>query len=440
MFTYTKIKNFKSLLDFNFDFSRTDSNLILIYGENGVGKSNLSAAFLALSEFMRTMEMRDVIQSLLLQFKDRSREEAIDKLIRSHFRDTQSIIDSNKTISIDGNMVLEFGFSLESKKGVYIIEANNEEIVHERLEFTLSKNKGLYYDLTPQEKKINESIFIDKLYYQEVLGNIEKFWGKHSLLAILNYDRIDKARNYLDKRISMSFLAVMNEFISLTCKVKNGSSGELGVLGYKHRVLTNLESGEIQKAQESELDQSEQILNLCLCQSVKDITGVYYKRKYSDEKIRYELYIKKRMFGQIVDVAFDLESTGIQSMVEILPFLAAAIHGATVIIDEIDTGISGRASQSVADEIKDLSQYHQIIVITHQPIIAAKADKQKPAKAERQKAAKADGEQLSERGGPEAGNGVSGPDHPDRGTCRRDFYGTGAGLRGNAGSRAGMDR
>ena len=74
--------------------------------------SLVSAAFLALSEFMRTMEMRDIIQSLLLQFKDRSREEAIDKLIRSHFRDTQSIIDSNKTLSIDGNMVLEFGFSI----------------------------------------------------------------------------------------------------------------------------------------------------------------------------------------------------------------------------------------------------------------------------------------------------------------------------------------
>lgn len=47
----------------------------------------------------------------------------------------------------------------------------------------------------------------------------------------------------------------------------------------------------------------------------------------------------------------------------------------TVIFDEIDTGISGKASQSVADEIKDLSKYHQIILITHQPIIASKADK-----------------------------------------------------------------
>lgn len=47
----------------------------------------------------------------------------------------------------------------------------------------------------------------------------------------------------------------------------------------------------------------------------------------------------------------------------------------TVIFDEIDTGISGKASQSVADEILELSKYHQIVLITHQPIIASKADK-----------------------------------------------------------------
>ncbi|MBO6256518.1 DNA repair protein RecN [bacterium] len=47
----------------------------------------------------------------------------------------------------------------------------------------------------------------------------------------------------------------------------------------------------------------------------------------------------------------------------------------TVIFDEIDTGISGHAAQSVADEIELLSKSHQVIVITHQPIIASKADK-----------------------------------------------------------------
>lgn len=47
----------------------------------------------------------------------------------------------------------------------------------------------------------------------------------------------------------------------------------------------------------------------------------------------------------------------------------------TVIFDEIDTGISGKASQSVADEIVELSKSHQVIVITHQAIIASKANK-----------------------------------------------------------------
>ena len=47
----------------------------------------------------------------------------------------------------------------------------------------------------------------------------------------------------------------------------------------------------------------------------------------------------------------------------------------TVIFDEIDTGISGKASQSVAEEILELSKYHQIILITHQAIIASKANK-----------------------------------------------------------------
>jgi DNA repair protein RecN (Recombination protein N) len=47
----------------------------------------------------------------------------------------------------------------------------------------------------------------------------------------------------------------------------------------------------------------------------------------------------------------------------------------TVIFDEIDAGISGKTSQSVADAIVELAKFHQIILITHQPIIASKADK-----------------------------------------------------------------
>ena len=47
----------------------------------------------------------------------------------------------------------------------------------------------------------------------------------------------------------------------------------------------------------------------------------------------------------------------------------------TVVFDEIDTGISGKTSQAVADEVKELAKYMQIIMITHQAIIASKSDR-----------------------------------------------------------------
>ena len=41
---------------------------------------------------------------------------------------------------------------------------------------------------------------------------------------------------------------------------------------------------------------------------------------------------------------------------------------------EIDTGISGKAAQSVAKKLKQLSKKKQIIVITHLPVVAAMGD------------------------------------------------------------------
>lgn len=46
----------------------------------------------------------------------------------------------------------------------------------------------------------------------------------------------------------------------------------------------------------------------------------------------------------------------------------------TVVFDEIDSGISGNASIAVANKIKKLSKDKQVICITHQPQIAAKAN------------------------------------------------------------------
>ena len=54
---------------------------------------------------------------------------------------------------------------------------------------------------------------------------------------------------------------------------------------------------------------------------------------------------------------------------------AKAMHMPTLIFDEVDTGISGEAARQVGILLRNLSEYHQVICITHQPQVAAKGSK-----------------------------------------------------------------
>jgi DNA repair protein RecN (Recombination protein N) len=47
----------------------------------------------------------------------------------------------------------------------------------------------------------------------------------------------------------------------------------------------------------------------------------------------------------------------------------------TLIFDEIDAGVSGKVAQSIASKLHHLSQFQQILCVTHQPLIAAMADR-----------------------------------------------------------------
>lgn len=55
--------------------------------------------------------------------------------------------------------------------------------------------------------------------------------------------------------------------------------------------------------------------------------------------------------------------------------VAEAIPLPTLIFDEIDTGISGEVSRRMGTILRELSDRHQVISITHTPQIAARADK-----------------------------------------------------------------
>lgn len=46
----------------------------------------------------------------------------------------------------------------------------------------------------------------------------------------------------------------------------------------------------------------------------------------------------------------------------------------TMVFDEIDVGVSGRVAQAIAEKLHQLSREHQVLCVTHQPLVAAMAD------------------------------------------------------------------
>ncbi|MEV6340594.1 DNA repair protein RecN [Nocardia vinacea] len=54
--------------------------------------------------------------------------------------------------------------------------------------------------------------------------------------------------------------------------------------------------------------------------------------------------------------------------------LASSDHGATMVFDEVDAGVGGRAAVEIGRRLARLARTHQVIVVTHLPQVAAFAD------------------------------------------------------------------
>ncbi len=367
MFTSIHLQNYKTFTDTTIELSSNSTkakNLVLLYGENGAGKSNFASIFLCFADLIRTMDVRDMFQELMENYKEAAQHEGFLEMLKSRFKDIETIIKDSRTIDSTGNLLMEFSFIINGKKGKYLIETDNKEIVHERLEYTLEKNKGLYFDISQTYTKLNEKIFINKTLLADIKINIEKYWGKHSLLAIIYHEFSDKSSKFLEGAFSEHFSICLEEFFVLSCRVKKADSPEYGVLGLAHPILARLESGTIHEQDISQLDKAEKMLNKFLTKVNPNIKKVYYKRKTRKDKISYELYTRQAISGTVKDIDFSLESTGTHNLLELLPFFINASKGHTVIIDELDNGIHDLLVQYLLeDTFSELSG--QLIITTH---------------------------------------------------------------------------
>lgn len=291
-------------------------------------------------------------------------------------------------------------------------ELNKELEILENAEKLKELTGSSYWALNGDEGSIIEAM-------QKIKQEISKAAGLDSSLEEINSRYIDVMENLKDvssdlREYSQSLendtqrLNDIQERLFILDKLKRKYGGSLaGVLKSYDEICTELNSIEFSTQNLDELTVQIEKTKSALFESAKIISE--HRQNYAQvlsvliqDKLTV-LEMPKAKFEIRVIPTEELSSNGIDNVEfmittnvseELRPLAKTASGGEisrvmlaiksvfaqnddidTVIFDEIDTGISGKASQSVADEIVELSKTHQIIIITHQAIIASKANK-----------------------------------------------------------------
>lgn len=373
MFTTVTLKNFRTFKEANFNLSNKKGEpkpMVILYGENGSGKSNMLSAFALLNELFNTMDLRDFYEELLsrelISNNEKLNQEFKRQLI-AQLRDMKTIIDDYRMIGSDDVIFVEYEFIINGSSGKYTLEFGEEELVHERLEYKLTTRKGIYFDCSKDEISINAGIFKDKDLLSDVKQSAKRYWGKHSLLAIISHERSDKSESYFWENISDNFKFLLQQIMHLSCNFSIGTRN-WNKLSSPVGILQDAGQGKILISEEKYLDATESILSKFFSSINGDIRKVFYKRVYTEQSVEYELYFDKSIFGIYRVIPFSKESTGNHQLLAVLSYILSACFGATVAIDEADSGIHDVLFQKILREVFPYIK-GQLILTTHNTLL-----------------------------------------------------------------------
>lgn len=378
MFTQIRLQNFYSFKDVTFDLScgsKGYKHLAIVYGENGSGKTNLMSGLGIFIDLMRTMDVRDMIEQILYdQEHPQNSEDTFPKLSQQMLarvlRSSENLFNECRMSGSSDPVRLQYDFLIDGKKGVYIVEFGAEGILHERLEYAIEKRRGVYFDLTPEKKAINKALFQSETLKNDVINQARRFWGKHTFLAIFIHEMSDKADQYIQEGLLKNFLRVLTAFSRVSCYI-NANNNPHALISSPSRglLLTQIESGSVNKSRVSQIERTARILTQLFRAINGDNKELYYKMDTDgSDRVRYQLRIRKKISGEIRDLPFEYESYGNHQIIKMLPFLLRALLGETVVLDESDSGIHDLLYSKIISEAAPYIK-GQLILTTHNTLL-----------------------------------------------------------------------
>lgn len=373
MFTKIKLKNFRSFGEIEFDLSSKNGepkNFAVIFGENGAGKSNLISAFVFLAEIFSTMNIRDIYEELLSEqaiYIDENMENQRRQLLKAGMRDIQAIINDYKMVECKDPITVEYEFQINSNDGKYCISLGEAEIIYEKLEYKLNKRKGVYFECSNSHININSTIIKEKAFLSDIKFAAKRFWGKHSIFAIVIHELMDKSKSYGFNNISQNFDSVLETFSMISCFLDIGRM-RWDRLYSNFDIFESADSGKLDVSKENELNTAEKIFTRFFTSINSDVKKVYYERSYNENAVKYKLIVEKMVDRQYRQIPFSKESTGNHQLLRALCYILSATQGNIVVIDEADSGIHDYLFLKILQEIVPLIK-GQLIMTTHNTML-----------------------------------------------------------------------
>ena len=244
------------------------------------------------------------------------------------------------------------------------------EQIDKKYEQTVSNLKGVYYELQEISKDISsyrEDTYFDEQERSEVeerldlIYDLKRKYG-NSITEILQYNEeikqeIDKIENLEERN---------NELKKEKTQIKEKMT-QLALEIHKIRE---------KKAKELSIEINSNLKDLEMKNAKINVHVDYIEDEfYSTGKDKIEIYISTNIGEDEKELA-KIASGGEMSrvMLAIKTVLANTDQMPILVFDEIDTGISGKAANRVAEKLSKIATKHQVLCISHLPNIAAIAD------------------------------------------------------------------
>lgn len=302
---------------------------------------------------------KDEIEKANLKLNEEEELEEKRKIILNseklaeNLRNAESAICDN---SIDG-----VSFAIKSFEKIEYIDKKYEKITNDL--------KNIYYDLQEISRDIsnyNQEIDFDeneREYIEERLSVIYTLKRKYgnTIEEILKYNmELEKDIKHIEN---------LEEYINELKKEKKELENKMQTLCENMHTVRNNSAEELSKNINKELEELEM-------KNAKINIHVDYTNEFlKTGKDIVTFYITTNL-GEDEKELSKIASGGEMSrtMLAIKKVLAETDMIPILVFDEIDTGISGKAANSVAQKLKTIAKSHQIMCISHLPNIAAVAD------------------------------------------------------------------